>query len=88
MFINRYRLWHDNTGKRPGWFLSRILVRDLNKQSKYYFICDQWLAADKGDGQVIVFFISWAIISELRKKMPRVKRMQYYGIISERNFDY
>ena len=55
MFINRYRLWHDNTGKRPGWFLSRILVRDLNKQSKYYFIYDQWLAADKGDGQVIVF---------------------------------
>ena len=28
------------------------MVTDLQKDERYYFICDRWLAVDEDDGQV------------------------------------
>ena len=28
------------------------MVTDLQKDQRYYFICDRWLAVDEDDGQV------------------------------------
>ena len=46
------RIWHDNKGKDPSWFLSRLMVKDLTKDRVYYFMLDRWLAVEKDDGQV------------------------------------
>ncbi len=45
------RIWHDNegAGDTASWFLKYIIVRDLQTCSQYYFICDKWLAVEKGD---------------------------------------
>ncbi|KAL9957104.1 hypothetical protein ACROYT_G038703 [Oculina patagonica] len=48
--IQYIRIWHDNTG--GSWFLSRIMVIDLQTDERYYFICNRWLAVDEEDGQV------------------------------------
>jgi hypothetical protein len=47
-------IWHDNSGKgsSASWFLTYVIVRDLQTMAKSYFICQQWLAANKGDGLV------------------------------------
>lgn len=46
------RIWHDNTGKSPSWFLSQVVIRDIETEEKFFFLCNQWLACDEGDGQV------------------------------------
>lgn len=38
---------HDNSGKKPGWFLEDIMISD-----KWYFPCNRWLAKD-GDDHLI-----------------------------------
>ncbi|CAH3175942.1 unnamed protein product [Porites evermanni] len=48
--IQYIRIWHDNAG--GSWFLSRIMVIDLQTDERYYFICNRWLAVDEEDGQV------------------------------------
>lgn len=35
-----------------SWFLKYVIVHDLQTREKYYFICDQWLAIEKGDGLI------------------------------------
>ncbi|XP_060067008.1 polycystin-1-like protein 2 [Ylistrum balloti] len=48
------RIWHDNTGKGKDadWYLNMVLIKDLQNNQKYVFLCNQWLAVDKGDQQV------------------------------------
>ena len=46
------RIWHDNTGKSPSWFLSQVVIRDIETEEKFFFLCNHWLACDEGDGQV------------------------------------
>ena len=52
--LNYMRVWHDMSGKGKyqGWYPKYVLVNDLQTRQKYYFIVDQWLAAEEGDGQV------------------------------------
>jgi PLAT/LH2 domain/GPCR proteolysis site, GPS, motif len=53
--LSHARLWHDNTGKHPSWYLLRILVRDIYTSTKYYFIANCWLSAEKDNGSVRSF---------------------------------
>ncbi|KAI3389555.1 hypothetical protein SNEBB_005250 [Seison nebaliae] len=45
------RIWHDNSGKKndASWYLRYVLVKDLQTKEKYYFMCQRWLAVEKGD---------------------------------------
>ncbi|XP_027877842.1 polycystic kidney disease protein 1-like 2 [Xiphophorus couchianus] len=43
------RLWHDNSGNHPAWFVGNVLVQDLQTEQKWYFLCNCWLAIDMGD---------------------------------------
>ncbi|XP_077863102.1 polycystin-1-like [Saccoglossus kowalevskii] len=46
------RVWHDNAGKTPSWFLSRISIKDLQTDRMYFFMLDRWLAVEEEDGQI------------------------------------
>lgn len=48
------RVWHDNSGykSKASWYLNMINVMDLQTGEKSYFLCDNWLAVEKGDGLV------------------------------------
>lgn len=48
--LSHIRIWHDNSGKSPSWFFSRLQVVDMQTFDKYFFILDRWLAADEDDG--------------------------------------
>ncbi|KAI8514468.1 hypothetical protein Bbelb_070590 [Branchiostoma belcheri] len=46
-------IWHDNTGvDEASWFLRDIMVKDLQTEDVYQFICYDWLSGDRGDFQV------------------------------------
>lgn len=52
--LNYIRIWHDNSGegKFRSWFLSFIVVKDIQTREKYEFICNKWLAVEKDDGVI------------------------------------
>lgn len=52
--LNYLRIWHDNSGKGKmrSWWLSFISVRDIQTGEKFEFICNKWLAVERGDGSV------------------------------------
>lgn len=56
------RVWHDNSGKKPAWFLDHIFVKDVQTEESWTFRCNQWFALEKGDGKVerLLFPISGA----------------------------
>ncbi len=49
------RVWHDNSGvgaTGASWFLKHVIINDLKSQTRYFFICERWLAVEKDDGQI------------------------------------
>nr|XP_033797153.1 polycystic kidney disease protein 1-like 3 [Geotrypetes seraphini] len=47
--IHSIRLWHDNSGTSPSWFVNYVIVTDLQADRKWYFLCESWLANDLED---------------------------------------
>ena len=35
-----------------SWYLSHIIVHDLQTRQRFYFLCNDWLAVEKGDGRI------------------------------------
>ncbi|XP_077979376.1 polycystin-1-like [Glandiceps talaboti] len=56
--IWKIRIWHDNTGLNPCWYLSRVMIRDLHTDKKFYFICGQWLTLTSENSMVKKEFMS------------------------------
>ncbi|XP_038187072.1 lipoxygenase homology domain-containing protein 1 isoform X2 [Arvicola amphibius] len=50
--LTKIRIRHDNAGNRPGWFLDRVDITDMNNEITYYFPCQRWLAVEEDDGQL------------------------------------
>ncbi|XP_022800666.1 polycystic kidney disease protein 1-like 2 [Stylophora pistillata] len=50
--IKTVRVWHDNSGTSPSWFLNHIKVFDLFTKKQWNFMCFAWLAVDKGEGLI------------------------------------
>uniref|UniRef100_A0ABM5EUS6 LOW QUALITY PROTEIN: polycystin-1-like protein 3 n=1 Tax=Pogona vitticeps TaxID=103695 RepID=A0ABM5EUS6_9SAUR len=55
--LHAVRLWHDNAGSHPSWFVCQVVVHDLHTGKRWYFLCDSWLASDMDDGQVDKVFV-------------------------------
>ena len=50
--LNYVRVWHDNAGPSPSWYLRQIVVRHVRSNKKWFFICNRWLAVEKDDGLI------------------------------------
>ena len=47
------KIWHNNSGLSPSWYLKQVTVRDLTDKSVFVFMCNRWLAVEFDDGQVV-----------------------------------
>ncbi|XP_073715516.1 polycystin-1-like protein 2 [Misgurnus anguillicaudatus] len=47
--IQSIRLWHDNSGDYPAWYINNVMVQDLETGQKWHFLCSSWLAIDMGE---------------------------------------
>ncbi|XP_044184688.1 polycystic kidney disease protein 1-like 2 [Acropora millepora] len=50
--VQYVRIWHDNSGKTPSWFLSYVTIKDLQTENTLTFPCNTWFALEKGDGKI------------------------------------
>ena len=62
----KIRIWHDNSGESPAWFLQQVEVEDGSTGDKRHFLVNRWLALEKGSGE-IEFEINAADKKELAK---------------------
>ncbi|XP_011375217.1 polycystin-1 isoform X1 [Pteropus vampyrus] len=42
----KIRVWHDNKGLSPAWFLQHIIVRDLQTTRSTFFLVNDWLSVE------------------------------------------
>ncbi|KFZ47369.1 Polycystic kidney disease and receptor for egg jelly-related protein, partial [Antrostomus carolinensis] len=47
--ICSFRVWHNNKGPSPSWFLSRAKAENMSTRKTWFFMCRKWLSLDKGD---------------------------------------
>ncbi|XP_056318345.1 polycystic kidney disease protein 1-like 2 [Danio aesculapii] len=47
--LQSIRLWHDNSGNHPAWFVSTVVIKDLQTEQKWNFLCNSWLSVDVDD---------------------------------------
>lgn len=47
------RIWHNNSGSNPSWFLKEVIIRDLKTGCVFVFMCNRWLAVEFDDGEVL-----------------------------------
>ena len=50
--IRQLRIWHDNMGSDASWYLSRVVIRDLQTDKTYYFLAKCWLSLEDKNGSV------------------------------------
>ncbi|XP_074929957.1 polycystin-1-like protein 3 [Chelonoidis abingdonii] len=50
--LHNIRLWHDNSGSSPSWYVRQVVVSDVSARRKWHFLCSAWLAVDLGDCQL------------------------------------
>ncbi|XP_069510961.1 polycystin-1-like [Ambystoma mexicanum] len=52
--IWKIRIWHDNTGLDPSWYLQHVIVWDKQTDVMYYFLVEDWLSVEneKNEGMV------------------------------------
>lgn len=51
-WIDRVRIFHDNTGKKPGWYLNFVKIKDLSLGLTWKADINRWLAKDEGDKKI------------------------------------
>ncbi|XP_027986851.2 polycystin family receptor for egg jelly [Eptesicus fuscus] len=44
--VQSIRVWHNNEGRAPGWYLSRIKVENLFSRHIWLFMCREWLSIE------------------------------------------
>ncbi|XP_037669888.1 polycystin-1 isoform X2 [Choloepus didactylus] len=42
----KIRVWHDNKGLSPAWFLQHVIVRDMQSTRSTFFLVNDWLSVD------------------------------------------
>ncbi|XP_062869468.1 polycystin-1-like protein 2 [Trichomycterus rosablanca] len=47
--VEGVRLWHDNSGEYPDWYVNKVVVYDLETGEKWQFLCNSWLSVDMGE---------------------------------------
>ena len=46
------RIWHDNAGSNPAWFLQQVVITDWQTGEMWYFFANQWLSLDNRSGSI------------------------------------
>ncbi|XP_013416715.1 lipoxygenase homology domain-containing protein 1 isoform X2 [Lingula anatina] len=66
----KMRIRHDGKGSFAGWHLNKVELENMQTKKKYVFNCDQWLAEDEGDGEIIREMPAEG--EDIKKPMPLV----------------
>ena len=68
--LSHIKVWHDNSGDNPQWFINKIVIRDPKTDTTWFFVCNRWLAAEREDGKIerVLYVSSNAEINSFKNK--------------------
>ena len=46
------RIWHDNSGSNPAWYLQQVVIKDKQTEEMWHFFANQWLSLDERSGSI------------------------------------
>ncbi|EMP42502.1 Polycystin-1 [Chelonia mydas] len=52
--IWKIRIWHDNTGLDPSWYLQHVIIWDRQTDHMYFFLVDDWLSVENEKNEGLV----------------------------------
>lgn len=50
--LTKVKLWHDNTGLAPSWYVHKVIVKDMLTHRLSYFLFNCWFSLDMPDGRI------------------------------------
>ncbi|XP_074135622.1 polycystin-1 isoform X2 [Sminthopsis crassicaudata] len=68
----KIRVWHDNKGLSPAWFLQHIIVRDLQTGRSAFFLVNDWLSVETEDNGGLVEKEVLAASDATLRRFPRL----------------
>ncbi|CAH1237995.1 PKD1L3 [Branchiostoma lanceolatum] len=68
--LTHMRVWHNNAGFSPSWYLSQIVVVNRGTNAPDFFLCNRWFAVDEDDGK-----IERAIPTSVEEDMTRFRNL-------------
>ncbi|XP_072455619.1 polycystin-1 isoform X2 [Notamacropus eugenii] len=68
----KIRVWHDNKGLSPAWFLQHIIVRDLQTGRSAFFLVNDWLSVETEDNGGLVEKEVLAANDATLRRFPRL----------------
>ncbi|XP_075035423.1 polycystin-1 isoform X2 [Mixophyes fleayi] len=81
----KIRLWHDNKGLSPSWYVQHVIIRDLQSGKSYFFLVNDWLSVGQEDsGRRVEKEIFAASETELRR-FSRIFMAELQRGISEKH---
>ncbi|XP_048346143.1 polycystin-1-like [Sphaerodactylus townsendi] len=52
--IWKIRVWHDNTGLDPSWYLQHVIIWDKQTNNMYFFLVEDWLSVENEKNEGLV----------------------------------
>ncbi|KAM9305451.1 polycystin-1 [Gastrophryne carolinensis] len=81
----KIRLWHDNKGLSPSWYVQHVIIRDLQSSKNYFFLVNDWLSVGQEEsGRRVEKEIFVASETEL-KRFSRIFKAEFQRGISEKH---
>ena len=72
--LSKIRIWHDNSGFAPAWFLDKVIITDVETNEKTFFLCGRWLAKDEDGWLLFKHFSNYFSLKKLEKKDGKLER--------------
>ncbi|XP_077481712.1 polycystin-1 isoform X2 [Stigmatopora argus] len=67
----KIRIWHDNTGLDPSWYLQHVVVWDPVTDHMFFFLVDDWLSAENAKNGTL----EKEILASCPKDLSRFRRI-------------
>ncbi|XP_066559064.1 polycystin-1 [Amia ocellicauda] len=83
--IWKIRIWHDNTGLDPSWFLQYVVVWDKQTDSMYRFLVEDWLSVENERNEGMVEKEVLAACPQELHQFPRIFSSQLARGILDRH---
>uniref|UniRef100_A0A8C8S7J6 Polycystin 1, transient receptor potential channel interacting n=1 Tax=Pelusios castaneus TaxID=367368 RepID=A0A8C8S7J6_9SAUR len=68
----KIRIWHDNKGLSPSWYLQHVIVRDLQASKSYFFLVNDWLSVESEENDGVVEKEVYAASETELRSFPRI----------------
>ncbi|XP_056391560.1 polycystin-1 isoform X2 [Hyla sarda] len=81
----KIRLWHDNKGLSPSWYVQHVIIKDLQRSKNYFFLVNDWLSVGQEEtGRRVEKEIFAASETEL-KRFSRIFMSEVQRGVSEKH---